>query len=727
MKQFFRSKIMLAGALVLFSAAITPSSMGLLRDQSRYEVNAADLADISILEGTKLSSKKGTVVNDGVKLEKNADSTYDLNLSFKGTGVADIGLASSKVVVFAIPEELRGKLEEPILINADAKLLPIVPGDIPGVKDLVVNVGGLITKLLGLAKPLGLELDSLTHAFEAINSLQDLGSYHAALEGKLSADGKYVMVDFTDGLGEYVRSAYAGLFDPLEEAVDELKFSGLLGPILNPVLNLLKPIVGTLLNVVEAIANGTSNVLTEALQANLLGDVTFELSTKVSNMTAEKATISASAVNTPLIDVDVLNTVAANGDTINLYFEQPAEDPLTNYPISKPIVEDITEGMSSLKGNIDLTEPLPAGVSITAKVELPDGTIISGNIDDVGYFTIPFGDYQPQIGDELKVTVEATDGTHTKASEAETKQVSADPFIHYLVAKPTVEDILEGMTGLSGSVDVTEPLPAGVTLTAKVELPDGTTLSGNIAPDGQFLIPFGDYQPQGNDQLKVRIEASDGNRVKASEPEVKQVVVDPLRNYQVQKPQFKNVNEGSQFITGSVPSEAIPAGTHLFVQVQFPDGSVRKVAVENDGTFSISLADKTLKEGNPLRLVTVAEHTQSFNGKSSESVVFAVGKIPSLSGYTVPAPIVSPIFVGNTTINGKINIGNAPEGTQFKVRVKFPGNIYEETELDENGAFSLNLAGRQLTAGTSITFNTVATLGVETASSTRIIVSVGAE
>ncbi|WP_375179047.1 adhesive domain-containing protein [Enterococcus rotai] len=732
MKKFKRSRISFVGTLILLSAALTPNSLVFLGDDSRYEVNAAesanaaDLADVSILKGTQLSSKNGTIVNDGVKLEKNADSTYDLNLSFKGTAVADVGLISPKVIVFAIPEEFRGKIDGPIMINANAKLLPLVPGDIPVVKDLVLNVGGLVTRLLGLAKPLGLKLDSLEKAFEGLNSLQDLGSYHASFEGKLSPDGKYVMVDFTDGLGQYVRTTYANLFNPLKEAVDGLKFTGLLA-ILNPVLDLLKPVVNSLLDLVGKIANGTSDVLTNALQANVLGDVNFDFSTKVSDVTAEKAKVTAMAVNKPVIDLELLNTIHANGDSLTLYFDNVEENPLVDYPVASPVIEDIVEGMTGLKGQVAISQPVPAGVTFNAKVELPNGATLSGVINEDGTFVVPFGDYQPQGNDQLKIVVEASVGKYTKTSDPIIKQVIADPFLHYVVSKPAINDILEGMPNLDGHVALAKPIPAGVSFTAKVTLPDGTTLTGSVDPDGHFTLPFGKYQPQGDDQLKIVIEASDGNRTKTSEQEIKQVILDPLKNYQVPKPQFKSVNEGSKFITGSIDLANVPYGTKLFVQVQFPDGLLRKVAIENDGTFSIAIADKNLKEGNPLRLVTIAEHPQSFKGKVSDSVVFAVGKIPSLADYVVPAPVVNPIFVGDTMIKGTVKIVNPPEGTSFTVRVRFPGNVYEETPVNADGTFSLDISGRQLAVGTSVTLNTAATLGTEAAASGRVIVSVGAK
>lgn len=732
MKKNYRATITLVGALALLTAAVTPSSLVFLGNRNQFEAdaaeltNTADLVDISILKGTQLSSNKGTVVSDGVKLEKNADSTYDLDLSFKGTAVAEVGLASPKVIVFAIPEELRGKIDGPILINASAKLLPIVPGDVPVVKDLVLKVGGLVTRLLGLAKPLGLQLDSLEKAFEGLNSLQELGSYQATVEGKLSPDGKYVMVDFTDGLGEYVRATYAKLFNPLKEAVAELKFTGILA-ILNPVLDLLKPAVNGLLDLVGKIANGTSDVLTQALQANVLGDVAFDFSTKVSDVTAEKAKVTAMAVNKPVIDLELLNTIHANGDAINLYFDKVEEDPLANYSVAQPVVEDILEGVTSLNGSVAITKPIPEGVTFKAKVELPNGTILSEMVNEDGTFALPFGDYKPQGNDQLKIVIEASVDKYTKVSEPTIKQVIADPFLHYVVTKPVIGDVLEGAPSLSGSVDLTQPVPSGVTLTAKLTLPDGTNLTASINEDGSFKIPFGKYQPQGNDRLNITVEASDGRRTKVSEPAIKQVLTDPLKNYQVPKPQFKAVNEGSKVITGKIELTDVPVGTKLFMEVQFPDGSLRRVAVEENGTFEITTADKSLKEGNPLRLVTIAEHPQSFKGKASESVVFAVGKVPSLEGYVVPIPVVAPIFVGDTVIKGAVKLVTPPEGTQFKVRARFPGNVYEEAVVNTDGNFVLDISGHQLQPGTSITFNTTATLGTETAASGRIIVSVGAK
>lgn len=268
---------------------------------------AAGIADISILKNTSLVS------NNGEQPVKNAEGNYDLDLTLEGTGAASVGLANSKVVVFTLPPALQGKVIGEPTVNVNAQLTAITPGDIPGVSSLVNTLGDAIeglTSIPGIEDILGIDLDPLNTAFESVQNAQELGSYEVTVPGVVSEDGKTITVDFTEGLGEYTRSAFAGFFTPLREAFNELEYTGNV-PGVNEALQLVKSAGNPLFDAIDEIANGSSDVLTQALDANLLGETNFNLNMEVSDPSEPEATVSAAAVNDSAFDVNVISEEGA--------------------------------------------------------------------------------------------------------------------------------------------------------------------------------------------------------------------------------------------------------------------------------------------------------------------------------------------------------------------------------------------------------------------------------
>ncbi|QWF35273.1 hypothetical protein KME73_07260 [Latilactobacillus curvatus] len=70
------------------------------RVQASEVAPRAGLADISILANASLTSVTGT------DMTSNAQGNYDLALKYSGTGLASVGVADKKVLVYALPAEL---------------------------------------------------------------------------------------------------------------------------------------------------------------------------------------------------------------------------------------------------------------------------------------------------------------------------------------------------------------------------------------------------------------------------------------------------------------------------------------------------------------------------------------------------------------------------------------------------------------------------------------------
>ena len=121
-----------------------------------------------------------------------------------------MGVADKKVLVYALPASLQGKVVGGSTVDIQADLLPITPGDVPGVKTLFDALGLTITAL-----DKALKIPAVVAAFNDLKKVQDLGSYQETVTANVSPDGKTISVDFTQGFGRYVHQAYAALFNTL--------------------------------------------------------------------------------------------------------------------------------------------------------------------------------------------------------------------------------------------------------------------------------------------------------------------------------------------------------------------------------------------------------------------------------------------------------------------------------------------------------------------------------
>lgn len=131
-----RSLYVCSGTLLLLNSGAGIASV-VVMNQNRVQASEvaprAGLADISILANASLTSVTGT------DMTSNAQGNYDLALKYSGTGLASVGVADKKVLVYALPAELQGKVVGGATVDIDANLLPITPGDIPGLVYFLVR------------------------------------------------------------------------------------------------------------------------------------------------------------------------------------------------------------------------------------------------------------------------------------------------------------------------------------------------------------------------------------------------------------------------------------------------------------------------------------------------------------------------------------------------------------------------------------------------------------
>lgn len=504
-----RTLYVCSGTLLLLNSGVGVASVFVI-NQNRAQASQvnprAGLADISILQNASLTSTTGT------QMTPNAQGNFDLSLNYTGQGVATVGVADKKVLVYALPASLQGKVVGGSTVDIQADLLPITPGDVPGVKTLFDALGLTITAL-----DKALKIPAVVAAFNDLKKVQDLGSYQETVTANVSPDGKTISVDFTQGFGRYVHQAYAALFNTLRDAIAAVHSDNIL---IEALVKALQKASADLFAIIDAIAGGTSTILDSALSGNLLGSASGTLHTTVSDPGVPTATVKAAAINNALISADILTAIEQEGEAVTLNFPTTATNPIENYDVATPTVTQPVAGQTTVAGNVILKEPIPDVTSFEATVTLADGTQKTAAVDENGNFNVPID--AVKAGDKLTVEIIAHNGDHEKGSDKVNVTVEAgnpgetNPLENYVVAKPSVDPVKAGDTKVTGKVTINKPFPEGTTFEASVTMPDGSVKYGMVDINGNFIVKTG--QLKAGQRLIVTIIAHNGDFEKDGQP-----------------------------------------------------------------------------------------------------------------------------------------------------------------------------------------------------------------
>jgi len=403
----------------------------------------------------------------------------------------------------------------------------------------------------------------------------------------------------------------------------------------------------------------------------------------------------------------------------------PVADPLAGYNLNLPTVNLIKAGAISLNGHFDSTGA-PTGTTFKANITLPDGNTETVDVDASGNFTLPIA--SAKEGDSYTVKIQAINGSSTKNSLPIAAVVqpadAVDPFEGYTIPKPEVNDLGDGATSFSGTVD-TASRPENVTLRVIVTRNGQAVGSATVDPaTGQFSGTTITTM-HGGEVYRFFTLASDGTNEKYGEGVNKTVMdaVNPLADYTVPTPTISTITAGDHQLNGQVALGAAPAGTTFKAIITLPSGAVAAVDVNpTDGTFTLPI--------NPVAVAndTYSVQIQALNGsftKDGEKVTTTVVEVANpLVDYTVNTPVTDPINVGDTTITGSVNMANAPAGTNFQVSVQVPGQADPVLALvSPTGTFTVPLA-TPATEGQTYTLTTIANNGTFVKPSSSIDVTV---
>ncbi|MDT1939728.1 MULTISPECIES: adhesive domain-containing protein [Carnobacterium] len=722
-KKVFQKAVIVSAASVLLASPIIP----LFQDGHfigfQEQTAQAALADVSILNNTQLVS------NNGTNLSPNGAGNYDLDLTYSGDALASVGLGTPKVVVFALPTELQGKVVGGATVAIDAKLLPITPAQLPGLPLLIGTAETALTTLDNAANLAGqgTALDPVIAAFQAIKTAQNFGNYQETLPGVVSPDGKYISVNFTDGLGNYVKQLLKGLFDALHNAINAVAFTGIAGVTLNPLLATLKNALNPIFTVVDGLLNLTGEGLNNLISASLLAGTSYNVKFAVSPPGTAQSKITAGAINTSLISAGILGDIQSEGASVTLNFANPA---WTAYTITPPTINPVHVGDTSLTGTVALTSPIPAGSTFSTVVTLPDGSTATAVVNPDGSFTAPFGSYIPKSNDSLSTVIEGINGGVTKTSTPVTTTVLANTspgWDTYVVAPPVIDAVHAGDTEITGKTTLTTPIPTGSTFTTIITLANGTEVTATINPDGTFTAALGNNTVAEGDILSSIVEAVNGTATKNSTPVLTTVLAalpDPAwAGYVIASPVVETVSVGDTSIKGKVTlTTPIPNGSTFTAIVTLKDGTKVTATVNPDGTFTVPLGSNTLTAGDILSTIIQGVNGGAIkNSTPVETTVLAEG----WKDYVVSTPIVNPIYVGDTTVTGTVALATPiPAGTTFEAIVTLPAGTKVTATVNPDGTFTAPLGSYIPKEGDTISTIIEATNNGETKDSTPVVTTI---
>lgn len=118
----------------------------------------------------------------------------------------------------------------------------------------------------------------------------------------------------------------------------------------------------------------------------------------------------------------------------------PDTNPLANYIVNAPIVDEVLEGATAINGSVNLTQPIPEGTTFEAVAILADGTEVKGQVDENGDFSIETAVLN--AGDVISIRITAQNDGYSKDSASISVTVGEkeeiNPLEDYEVATPVL-------------------------------------------------------------------------------------------------------------------------------------------------------------------------------------------------------------------------------------------------------------------------------------------------
>ncbi|WP_226957523.1 Ig-like domain-containing protein, partial [Staphylococcus equorum] len=324
-----------------------------------------------------------------------------------------------------------------------------------------------------------------------------------------------------------------------------------------------------------------------------------------------------------------------------------AETRLTVKDATAPVAPTANEVTSEGTQVTGTGEP---GSTITVK--FPDGSVLTGKVDDQGNYVIDLP-VDKQINGNEELVIISTDPSGNVSSETRLTVTDVTAPVEPMVNEVTSESTQVTGTGEPGS-------------TITVKFPDGSVLTGKVDDQGKYVINLPlDKQLNGNEDLIITSTDGAGN----VSPETRLTVKDTTA------PDAPTVNEvtseGTQVTGTSEPNSTIT--------VKFPDGSVVTGETDNQGNYLIDIPTNVDLVGNEELVVTSTDGAGNVSPETRLTVTDVTAPVtPTVNEVTSEGTQVSGTGEPNSTITVKFPDGSVATGTadnQGNYVIDVPTNV----------------------------------------------------
>lgn len=297
---------------LLMTSILVPTAYSLLEHQITAK---ADVLDIDLLSNVNSSNTSGTTAENRWTSESGAQN---VNFTISGCTLAGASLLNGqRYAVLAVPQEIRGFVSP----NGNTTVNTNITVDLNQVALLntLVSAGDTflnsVTTLLDSNPLASLDLTEVTRQLNLLKSVQSIGGGNFSATTSIDGTGALISAQLDDGLGQVLAQNLTTILTNLKNAINALQATGLAATVVNTALLPLKATFTAAVDVVlNPLINGTGDILSQLLNASVLGDTSITIPTTITPPTLQgplDARFVGTAVKSNFLDVSILSN--ANG------------------------------------------------------------------------------------------------------------------------------------------------------------------------------------------------------------------------------------------------------------------------------------------------------------------------------------------------------------------------------------------------------------------------------
>ncbi|MGX7024214.1 hypothetical protein, partial [Vagococcus hydrophili] len=302
-----------------------------------------------------------------------------------------------------------------------------------------------------------------------------------------------------------------------------------------------------------------------------------------------------------------------------------------------------------------------------------------GRIEAIGYV------YQGAVNSNGDLT-----STGIQLTNSDTTPVSKK--VEWNIAKPSVNQIKEGDTIISGQAPVNEVKFNEANYKVQITIGDKVYL-GDIDDNGMFSVNV--RKVERGEIVKVDIVGFvPGKTAHVTGSEVVESVVvassEANDKWTVNKPTINTPKAGESTLTGIVLLDDSPTRKYyLTVTVNGVEINVDEGALNREtGRIQIDLGQKI--KASDVITVTLHGLEKGYDGEKSATTDVEIGMPESFENWEISHPVVKDPQIGDKVINGYVKVDSSYDRTYY-VQVKINNGKIITGEVDQYGNFSVTL------------------------------------